>query len=130
MDPNLKIQTKPNQTPGQYETVTVKQTSYAESINFSTGWFQPKLLSAIKVESQQVQPIGALRYNPTVDDGKNNSVWFSSVLTETYERPRTDTSLIIYGKSLYRYKPCANPIICQLFGLQYVGPKKEKTQSG
>nr|UHK06710.1 MAG: ORF1 [Torque teno midi virus] len=101
MSNTLKIQTKPNQSEAQYETITITQTTYADSVKYDTGWFQPKLLSALKVQSQNVQPIGALRYNPTVDDGTNNSVWFSSVLTESYERPRTDKSLIIYGKPLW-----------------------------
>lgn len=98
MKPSLEITTP----KGETKTVTVTQTTYAESVSFTQGWFQPLLLSAIKVKSQEVQPIGALRYNPTLDDGRNNSVWFSSILTASYDRPRTDKNLIIENVPLWK----------------------------
>nr|UHK06729.1 MAG: ORF1 [Torque teno midi virus] len=99
---NLNPTVKITNSKGQEQTITVKQNTYAESVSYTDGWFQPPLLAALKVNSQNVQPIGALRYNPMLDDGRNNSVWFSSVLTASYDRPRTDKNLIIEGIPLWK----------------------------
>lgn len=87
---------------GETKHITVKQDSYNDSVSYGNGWFQPLLLSAISITTQNVQPIGALRYNPTLDDGRNNSVWFSSILTASYDRPRTDKNLIIENVPLWK----------------------------
>ena len=99
---NLKNTLTITTPKGESKQITVKQDTYNDSVSYTAGWFQPLLLSAIKVESQNVQPIGALRYNPTLDDGRNNSVWFSSILTASYDRPRTDKNLIIENVPLWK----------------------------
>nr|UHK06809.1 MAG: ORF1 [Torque teno midi virus] len=89
---------KPNETT----TITIKEDNYNNSVSYDFGWFQPKLLQAWKVNTQNVTPMTAMRYNPTIDDGKNNAVWFSSTLTVDYNKPNTDKDLIIEGEPLWK----------------------------
>nr|UHK06752.1 MAG: ORF1 [Torque teno midi virus] len=95
----LNIKTSETQTA--YTTVTVKESTYKESIDIKTGWFQSKLLQAIDIQGQNVLPISAFRYNPEIDDGKGNAVWLSSVLKIDYNKPSADKDLIIEGRPMW-----------------------------
>nr|UHK04062.1 MAG: ORF1 [Torque teno midi virus] len=74
---------------------TIKTATYNDSIDYDTGWFQPKFLQLASNTIQNVIPTTLGRYNPTLDDGVGNEVWFSSILNQSYDRPRHDKSLII-----------------------------------
>lgn len=87
---------------GTTVTITVKQDTYNDTISYANGWFQPKLLQAIHLNDQTVLPTSVLRYNPTVDDGKGNAIWFKSILTESYQRPSKDNDLIITDMPLWQ----------------------------
>lgn len=47
-------------------------------------------------------PIGAARYNPTLDDGTSNAVYLTSILKDRWERPTTDKTIILEGKPLWQ----------------------------
>lgn len=100
MQTTLTVQTDPFNISAT-KKVTIDQSSYLNSININTGWFQSTLLKAYHIAEQSVIPITAVRYNPTIDTGKGNSVWLKSVLATSYEKPRTDKDLIVQDKPLW-----------------------------
>nr|UHK06699.1 MAG: ORF1 [Torque teno midi virus] len=100
MNPNLEIWTNPEHT--QSKTLTITQSTYADSISYNSGWFTSQLLKSYGIKSQNVQPISAARYNPILDNGKGNAVWLSSVLNRSYDKPTRDKDLIIEGKPLWQ----------------------------
>lgn len=88
---------------GKTKSGSIKADSYRESIGYGTGYFQKDLLQCVTLTTpQQVAPIKAARYNPTIDKGKGNKVWVSSTLTTTYAPPTTDTELILEDLPLYQ----------------------------
>nr|UHK05302.1 MAG: ORF1 [Torque teno midi virus] len=67
----------------------VMPTKYTESINYTTGWFSTQILQLKTVSTPTTEvPVGIARYNPTIDDGKNNSIWLSSTLTYNHNKPQ------------------------------------------
>nr|UHK05857.1 MAG: ORF1 [Torque teno midi virus] len=78
---------------------------YYRSISLQGGWFSPKVLNAYKVEVNGVEykplPLLLARYNPEVDDGKNNKVYLTSIYSDHYSPPTTQTDLIIEGQPLW-----------------------------
>ncbi len=66
--------------PTEKLTITTTGMDYLKSINYSSGFFQPKVLNAFKVtvtngtveQPQNEIPITILRYNPHMDDGTNS----------------------------------------------------------
>nr|UHM26032.1 MAG: ORF1 [Torque teno midi virus] len=87
---------------GKKIPITVKDDNWKDSVSILTGWFQPKLLQAEKLwkgtgeqELQQNLPINSARYNPTVDTGQGNKVYFLSILNSKYDPPKTDLDLIL-----------------------------------
>lgn len=81
---------------------TIDKSSYNSSVAYSTGWFQPKFLQLASRTEQQVLPTTLGRYNPTLDDGVGNQIWFSSILNNNYDRPTHDKTLIVEGLPLYQ----------------------------
>nr|UHK05268.1 MAG: ORF1 [Torque teno midi virus] len=68
--------------PAKGEPLTyTKPTNYPQSVNKETGFFQTKILTAVKVTDLQSptplhnKPITVARYNPTADTGEGNAVW-------------------------------------------------------
>nr|UHM26047.1 MAG: ORF1 [Torque teno midi virus] len=79
----------------QYD-VTIVDSSWQASIARQTGWFQTLVLQADKIiqpEEQEI-PISTSRYNPTVDTGEGNKVWWVSVVNSSFLPPATDKELI------------------------------------
>lgn len=83
-------------------------TTYADSISFEKGWFQPKILSAYKVTKDEAgsqpihnRPIAIARYNPEDDNGKGNRIWITSIVANKGWAPPTDKDLIIGDIPLY-----------------------------
>nr|UHK03735.1 MAG: ORF1 [Torque teno midi virus] len=75
-----------------------KPTSYADSVDYTKGWFNTILMQLTEYSSTQqalAKPIVVFRYNPTIDDGKGNAVYFFSVLKQLPEKPKSDLNLIL-----------------------------------
>nr|UHM26162.1 MAG: ORF1 [Torque teno midi virus] len=94
----------------------VKPDNYEQSVNKTTGFFQPAVLQATKIVTSETQdteistapvamahlPIIAMRYNPEEDTGQGNVVWLTSILSNSHwEQPHL-TDLIIVGKPLWQ----------------------------
>nr|UHK06580.1 MAG: ORF1 [Torque teno midi virus] len=105
---------KPNPNQAQIKTVkigdrqvSVKQHSHntwAESISKDKGWFQWALMQATQIvdPAQQNLPTKYARYNPTVDTGIGNKVWFVSVVKFSFDPPATDKDLIATDLPLWQ----------------------------
>nr|UHK04088.1 MAG: ORF1 [Torque teno midi virus] len=80
---------------------------YNSSVNQKTGWFQPGLISLVKLISppstQEVAPLKIQRYNPSIDTGEGNQIWLQSVVKlQSYEPPQTDKTLIAENEPLWK----------------------------
>lgn len=87
---------------------TVTPQTYASSIDYNTGYFNPKVLNAVLVTRDYnlgshtgILPTGIARYNPAKDTGKGNSVWLHSNLTASYDKPSIDKTVIITGLPIW-----------------------------
>nr|UHM26007.1 MAG: ORF1 [Torque teno midi virus] len=94
---------------GKTVSVTIKDDTYAHSVSYEDGWFQPKLLQAEKITKttgsqtgEQVLPVLQARYNPMVDTGVGNQVYFVSIVNSSYLPPKTDQELILEGIPLWQ----------------------------
>nr|UHK04816.1 MAG: ORF1 [Torque teno midi virus] len=96
----LKFKYNPNKPEA-----TVKDDTYADSISYSTGWFQPGVLAAYEVthnsQKQHNRPVAIGRYNPEDDNGKGNRIWLTSIIANKGWAPPTDKDLIIGDVPLY-----------------------------
>jgi len=101
MQRDLDVRTDPYDI-SKKKHVSVDQTSYLTSISIDKGWFQTTLLKAYGIDQESVIPITAARYNPTIDNGKGNTVWFKSVLVNNYDKPTRDKDVIIENKPLWQ----------------------------
>nr|UHK06514.1 MAG: ORF1 [Torque teno midi virus] len=81
---------------------TIPVTPYNSTILLASGWFQPDLMQAIKIEEQTILPTAFTRYNPTKDTGVGNQVWLASVISFSIQPPKSDKDLIIEGLPLYQ----------------------------
>nr|UHM26422.1 MAG: ORF1 [Torque teno midi virus] len=94
--------------PSEKLTLTTTDMNYLKSVNYSSGFFQQKVLNAYKVtvtngaveQPQNEIPITILRYNPHMDDGTNSRVWFTSIHSDTWHAPQ-DKDLIFSGRPLW-----------------------------
>nr|UHK07101.1 MAG: ORF1 [Torque teno midi virus] len=100
------------------EKVNVDQT---HPLSWEKGYFQSKLLRAVKVFETMTSPqtattpINVTRYNPNKDTGKGNSIYLISILVSTYTKPH-DPVLKFSGL----------PVWMLLYGfLQYVTTMKK-----
>nr|UHM26413.1 MAG: ORF1 [Torque teno midi virus] len=85
-------------------------TNYLTSVNYTTGWFNKGILNAYSITESNTQdypsimaitPISVGRYNPLADTGEGNELWAVSSLTEHYDHPATDKTLIFKGYPLW-----------------------------
>lgn len=88
----------------QLTTESHTTSKYASSVNRETGWFQPNLLSIVKLSSpQETPPLKIQRYNPSIDTGEGNQIWLQSVVKlQTYDPPQTDKVLIAENEPLWQ----------------------------
>nr|UHM26045.1 MAG: ORF1 [Torque teno midi virus] len=86
------------------EHVNINTDTWQNSISYWQGWFQPKWLQATEIltPGQQNLPINEGRYNPIVDTGDGNKVYFSSILNNKYDPPQTDKDLILEDLPLWQ----------------------------
>lgn len=93
---------------GRVLDVTVKDSTYNDSVSYQYGWFQPKLLQAdelLKSDGSKLEdnvPIVESRYNPLVDSGDGNIIYFLSILNTKFEPPKTDQDLILKDIPLWQ----------------------------
>lgn len=79
-----------------------KPTQEDKAISLAQGWFQPKILQAIKTSpTQAALPTSAARYNPNLDDGTHSRIWLSSSLTADHSKPTKDSVLLLEGLPLW-----------------------------
>jgi len=77
---------------------------YYQSINRDGGWFDPRVLNAVKYSATSTEPPGpgyaqkpiwTARYNPNQDKGLGNKVYVISVLGHDYRPPTTQHNWVI-----------------------------------
>nr|UHK06344.1 MAG: ORF1 [Torque teno midi virus] len=104
MSKNLTYKYKIDNTTGTFIMNQTSITDYDTSVSLTKGWFQPFILNAYEVLNQTtplaLTPCGALRYNPSDDDGQNNKLWVVNTLTYNWKIP-TDDDLILEGYPLW-----------------------------
>nr|UHM26098.1 MAG: ORF1 [Torque teno midi virus] len=101
----------------------VKPTTYDNSVNYDTGWFCKKIMSAIQISSTKspshkaaALPVNAARYNLNYDSGEKSEIWLCSAFSKGHEKPTTDHDLYMSGF----------PIWMMLWGfINYVQMKKK-----
>nr|UHK04283.1 MAG: ORF1 [Torque teno midi virus] len=118
-------------------------------VEYSNGWFAKTLLQAWGIQtntgtsSPYYAPTYKVRYNPKIDTGKGNSVWLSSVSTDSYDKPHADKILLAREEPLYLLLYGFVDYILQLKKLQelekiyylliesdFIRPKKNDTRYG
>nr|UHK05719.1 MAG: ORF1 [Torque teno midi virus] len=86
-------------------TIETESGRYYRSISWEGGFFSPRVLSAwdIKKGTQKIRPLPIVlaRYNPAIDDGKNNKIWLTSIFGGHYDLPSKTPDFIIEGKPLW-----------------------------
>nr|UHK05078.1 MAG: ORF1 [Torque teno midi virus] len=89
-------------TTATYTKPTTK--SYDDSVAYEGGWFDYRILQAFEVkyngQTYATIPVRAARYNPNLDNGKNNKVWVVSCLTSSYNPPK-DENLVFENIPLW-----------------------------
>ncbi len=99
---------------GKREQISIDSTTYNNSVSYTQGWFNSKLLRAINLwhdtfkqkEEQQKNPSANLPinnciYNPNLDSGKDNMIFLHSIHKESWAPPTTDLELIIPNVPLW-----------------------------
>nr|UHM26541.1 MAG: ORF1 [Torque teno midi virus] len=87
---------------GSKKVFNMSSLNYKDSISWEKGWFQTGILKAFSITQMNNIPIGAARYNPTLDDGSSNAVYLTTILKDRWERPTTDKTIILEGKPLWQ----------------------------
>uniref|UniRef100_A0AAU7STC3 Capsid protein n=1 Tax=Gammatorquevirus homidi8 TaxID=3048393 RepID=A0AAU7STC3_9VIRU len=86
-------------------TYTFKPTTYYPSIDYTTGFFNWRVLQATSVinsgHTYSEKPVTVIRYNPDKDTGENNIVYVVSITSTTQWRVPTDKDLYIVEKPLW-----------------------------
>nr|UHK07385.1 MAG: ORF1 [Torque teno midi virus] len=99
----------PTQTDFQKHGTQLNITDYNSSVDYNTGWFQTKVLTAKWYTRDKSGgpmagahlPTNTCRYNVNLDTGKGNAIWLHSILTKDYTKPSTDKVLILQGLPLW-----------------------------
>nr|UHK03898.1 MAG: ORF1 [Torque teno midi virus] len=101
---NAAIITMVVDSKGNDVTIQTTSTNYDESVSINKGWWQPKLLQAVKIKQpgEQNIPIKVVRYNPTRDTGVGTAVWLVNVVNRSYHPPKTDLDLYLEGLPLWQ----------------------------
>nr|UHM26119.1 MAG: ORF1 [Torque teno midi virus] len=100
-----------------------KPDTYDTSVNYNTGFFCRKLMTAIQIsttisphDKMAALPVNVARYNPNWDSGEKSEIWFCSAFSPGHEKPETDHDLYMTGY----------PIWMMLWGfINYVQMKKQ-----
>lgn len=100
-----------------------KPKTYDESVDYNTGFFCKKLMTAIQIsrtlnphEKMAALPVNVARYNLNWDSGEKSEIWLCSAFSKGHEKPQTDHDLYMSGF----------PIWMMLWGfINYVQMKKQ-----
>lgn len=82
------------------------QEQYYYSVSRDKGFFSPNVINSYKITVSGKQthiynlPLGAARYNPEIDDGKDNFIYLVSVQKGHYDQP-TEDNLVFAGYPLW-----------------------------
>jgi len=96
---------------------------YYKSVSINEGFFSPPILNTYKITIGETEthtyalPLGAARYNPEIDDGKNNEIYLVPINVGHYNKP-SEENLLFKGL----------PLWLMFFGL-YSFIKKTKAES-
>nr|UHK03679.1 MAG: ORF1 [Torque teno midi virus]UHM27428.1 MAG: ORF1 [Torque teno midi virus] len=98
----------------KHSYVEVNPTDYNQSVSYSQGWFQPRVLAADKITKknsatpkytdavyQAHLPIVPIRYNMPADTGENNVVYAQTILSHQWTEPTKDSHLIIKNAPIW-----------------------------
>ncbi len=82
------------------------QAGYYQSINYTGGWFDARLLNAFEIhgrtgQAQGALPIAVARYNPNEDTGEGNSVYLIALTKDSYKEPTATPNYVIRGLPLW-----------------------------
>nr|UHK05236.1 MAG: ORF1 [Torque teno midi virus] len=85
---------------------TKTELTYAQSVNYDTGYFQTKVLQATEVTDSQGtkihnHPITVARYNPLADTGQGNAIWLVDTFATTGWTQPAAGNFQIVGIPLY-----------------------------
>nr|UHK05568.1 MAG: ORF1 [Torque teno midi virus] len=82
-------------------------TTYADSVDYTKGWFNPNFLRAIGLYSPTEHtklgqlPLNYGRYNPTRDKGTGNKIYIISTIADGWHPPTTDKNVLITDMPLW-----------------------------
>nr|UHK04628.1 MAG: ORF1 [Torque teno midi virus] len=77
---------------------------YYLSVSYEYGWFNKRATHSkvyIGTVEAGIQPFNVAFYNPYLDKGDQNEIYLTSILTKTWDPPKTDTSLYLSGLPLW-----------------------------
>nr|UHK04285.1 MAG: ORF1 [Torque teno midi virus] len=97
-----KINIKDKQNP---DGVDIMIGTSNHHVSYTSGWFQKRILQAYSAklpnQTDYNQPVYSVRYNPSLDTGKDNMVYLCSIQTSTYKPPTTDKVLFASNQPLW-----------------------------
>lgn len=73
-----------------------------DAISYDKGWFQTKILKALRFEEQAVFPIWKVRYNPKIDTGHGNMIYAKHITQDNHDPPTHDKAVILQDKPLWQ----------------------------
>jgi len=83
-------------------------TTYADSVSYDKGWFNPNFLRAtmLSTTASEKDKLAMLqmiygRYNPTRDNGKGNKIYIISTIADTWHPPVTDKNVLLEDVPLW-----------------------------
>lgn len=92
---------------GKTLTGNLDPSTYHNSINYDTGWFQPNLMRIVKfADDSQYKQLNTFvtqgRYNPAIDEGTGNSIWLVDILAKQFVKPTHDKTIILDDIPLWK----------------------------
>nr|UHM26715.1 MAG: ORF1 [Torque teno midi virus] len=89
-------------------SVKVTMNTYQQSVSYTSGFFSPKIITAQLITTDLSKgshiaqtPLLTCRYNPAKDSGAGNTIWLHSNITNSYDKPTKDKTLIIQGLPIW-----------------------------
>nr|UHK03694.1 MAG: ORF1 [Torque teno midi virus] len=75
------------------------------TVGYADGWFQKQIMQAVQIKPSKTEngiaPTYQARYNPAIDTGEGNYIYFCSITASNYDRPRTDKVLFAQEQPLW-----------------------------
>nr|UHM26426.1 MAG: ORF1 [Torque teno midi virus] len=95
---------------GTKKNIQVNTNNYYTTINYDRGYFDTRVLNSYSIttsatsdtpSAMAITPVSVGRYNPQTDTGEGNELWLVSSLTDHYDHPTTDKTLLFTGYPLW-----------------------------